>query len=95
MGWWAVGLAGLTLASVVLILVSLAVGLVDLPDNFSENWVFGAWGVSIWVCGVASIVTGVVAITRGHDGSWMVRVATLLGLLPVALLLAESALGEV
>ena len=65
------------------------------PDSFSDNPAFGAWGVSIWVTGVAAVVTGVVAITRHHERSWLVVVATLLGFLPVVLLLSEAALGKV
>ena len=94
-GWWTVVLGGLTLTSVVLILLLLALDLVDLPDNFGDNPAFGAWGLSIWVTGVASVVTGVVAIARREERSWMVLVATLLGFLPVVLLASEAALGKV
>lgn len=86
---------GMTLISVVLILASLALDVVDLPDSFSDNWAFGVWGVSVWVTGVAAVVTGVVAMTRRHERCWIVVVATLLGFLPVALLLSEAALGKV
>lgn len=94
-GRWAVALGALTLTSVVLILLSLALDVVDLPDSFSDNWWFGVWGVSIWVTGVASVITGTVAITRRHERSWMVVLATALGFLPVVLLLSEAALGKV
>lgn len=94
-GWWVVVLGGLTLTNVVLILLSLALGVVDLPDSFGDNPAFGAWGVSVWVTGLASVVTGVVVITRRRERSWMVLVATLLGFLPVVLLLSEAALGKV
>ncbi|HEY3546217.1 MAG TPA: hypothetical protein VGK17_09005 [Propionicimonas sp.] len=93
-GRWAVALAGITAANVVLILGSLALGLVELPDTFSDNWRFGMWGVSIWATGMASLVSGVVAMTRGRDRSRLVLLATLLGLLPVALLISEVALGK-
>jgi hypothetical protein len=94
-GRWAVALGALTLTSVVLILLSLAFDVVDLPGSFSDNWWFGVWGLSIWATGVASVVTGAVAITRRHERSWMVVLATALGFLPVALLLSEAALGKV
>jgi hypothetical protein len=94
-GCWAVVLGGITLTNVVLILTSLALNIVDLPDSFSENWAFGAWGVSVWVTGSTAVVTGLVAMTRRHERSWMVLVATLLGFLPVVLLISEAALGEV
>lgn len=95
LGRWAVTLGALTLTSVALILLSLALGFVDLPDSFSDNWWFGVWGVSIWATGVATVVTGVAAITRRHERSRMVVLATALGFLPVALLLSEAALGKV
>ena len=78
-GWWAVGLAGLTLASVVLILPALALGVVALSNSFTDNWVFTGWGLSIWASGVACVVAGVIATVRRHARSWMVLVATLLG----------------
>lgn len=80
--------------SVALILLSLALDVVDLPDRFSESPAFGAWSVSIGMAGVAAVVAGVVAITRRHERSWLVVVATLLGFLPVVLLLSEAALGK-
>ena len=94
-GRWAVALGALTATSVILILLSLALNVVDLPDSFSDNWWFGMWGLSIWATGVASVVTGAIAITRRHERSWMVVLATALGFLPVALLLSEAALGKV
>lgn len=94
-GRWAVALGALTLTSVVLILLSLAFNLVDLPGSFGDNWWFGVWGLSIWATGLASIGTGAVAIIRRHDRSWMVVLATVLGFLPVALLLSEAVLGKV
>jgi len=93
-GRWAVVLAGVTAANVVLILGSLAFDLVELPDTFSDNWRFGMWGLSIWATGVASLASGVIAMTRGRDRSRLVVLATLLGLLPVALLISEVALGK-
>ena len=93
-GRWAVVLAGITAANVVLILGSPAFGLVQLPDTFSDNPRFGMWGLSIWATGVATLVSGVVAMTRGRDRSRLVVLATLLGLLPVALLISEVALGK-
>lgn len=71
-GRWAVALGALTLTSVVLILLSIAYNVVDLPDSFSDNWLFGVWGLTIWATGLASMVTGAVAIIRRHERSWMV-----------------------
>lgn len=94
-GWWAVALVGPTAENVALILLARAVGVVELPDGFTDNWAFSLWGLAIWATGMARVVAGVVATTRRHERSWMVEVATLLELLPVALLLSEAALGKV
>lgn len=94
-GWSTVALAGLTVVSVVLILLAFALDVVDPADSFTDSWVQTMWGLSIWATGVASVVVGVVATTRRYERSWMVLPATLLGHLPVALLLSEAALGTV
>ena len=78
-GWWPVGLAGLTLASVVVILPILALGVVALSDSFTANWVFTGWGLSIWASGVACVVAGVIATVRRHARSWLVRWLPILG----------------
>jgi hypothetical protein len=52
------------------------------------------WGLGIWACGIGAVTAGIVAITRHHERSWMVVLATVLGLLPLALLLSEIALGK-
>ena len=52
-GRWAVALAGLTVASVVVIVQSIAFGVVDLAESFMDNWVFTVWGLSIWATGTA------------------------------------------
>jgi hypothetical protein len=93
-GWWAVALAGLTLASVVLLLLAIASGIVGYPRTFTGNWVVTGWGLSVWATAMACLVAGIVAITRRHERSWMVLLATFVGLLPIALLLSEAALGK-
>jgi hypothetical protein len=52
------------------------------------------WGLGIWACGIAALVTGLIAIVRHHERSWMVVLAAVLGLLPLVLLLSEIALGR-
>jgi hypothetical protein len=91
----AVVLGGLTLASVVVILTVVGLDVVDPPDTFADNRAFSIWGLSIWATGMSALVTGLVALTRRHDRSWLVLAATLLGLLPVAMLLTEAAMGQV
>ncbi len=92
-GRWAVTLAGFSVGGVVLELVALAVGLVEPAKTYADSWVQLLWGVCIWASALAALATGVVATLRHHDRSWLVRAATVLGLLPVVLLLSEIALG--
>src|SRR5665811_2634728 len=47
-----------------------------------------------WACGIGAVVTGLVAMVRHHERSWMVVLATVFGLLPLALLISEIALGK-
>ena len=94
-GWWAVALAGVTVASIaLLVLVVYALGVVEPADSYTDDWLQAVWGLFIWVTALACVVAGVVAITRRQERSWMVLMATLLGLLPVALLISEIALGK-
>jgi hypothetical protein len=93
-GWWAVALAGFTVGGVVLEFLAFAVGVVEPADSYTDSWVQLVWGACIWASAVAALVTGVVATLRRHERSWLVRAATVLGLLPVVLLLSEIALGK-
>jgi len=90
----AITLAGLSVAGVVLLVLAFALGLVEPADSYTDSWAQLVWGLGIWACGIAAVVTGVVAIVRHHERSWMVLLATALGLLPLALLLSEIALGK-
>jgi len=76
------------------VVFSFAVGVVEPADSYTDSWVQLVWGGGIWVCAVAAFVAGLVAIVRRHERSWMVVLATALGLLPVVLLLSEIALGK-
>jgi hypothetical protein len=90
----AITLAGLSVTGIVLLVLGFAVGLVEPADSYTDSWAQLVWGVGIWACAVAAFVTGLVAILRHHERSWMVVLATALGLLPVVLLLSEIALGK-
>ena len=90
----AITLAGLSVAGVVLLVLSFAVGIVEPADSYTDSWAQLVWGVGIWIGAAAALVTGLIAIVRHHDRSWMVVLATALGLLPVVLLLSEIALGK-
>jgi hypothetical protein len=102
MRWWpgsrvgrrAITLAGFCVAGVVLLVLAFALGIVEPADSYTDSWAQLVWGLGIWACGVAAFVTGLVAIARHHERSWMVVLATVLGLLPLALLLSEIALGK-
>ena len=94
LGWRAVTLAGLSVTGIVLLVLGFALDIVEPADSYTDNWAQLVWGAGIWVCAVAAFVTGLVAILRHHERSWMVMLATVLGLLPLVLLLSEIALGN-
>jgi hypothetical protein len=90
----AITLAGFSVAGILLLVLSFALGIVEPADSYTDSWAQLVWGVGIWGCAVAAFVAGLVAIVRHHERSWMVVLATALGLLPVVLLLSEIALGK-
>jgi hypothetical protein len=94
LGRRAITLAGLSVAGIALLVLGFALGIVEPADSYTDSWPQLLWGIGIWACGAAAVVTGFVAITRHHERSWMVMLATVLGLLPLALLLSEIALGK-
>ena len=90
----AVALAALSVAGVGLLVLSFALGIVEPADSYSDSWGQLVWGLGIWACGIGAVVTGLVAMIGHHERSWMVVLATALGLLPLVLLLGEIALGK-
>lgn len=90
----AITFAGLCVAGGVLLVLSFALGVVEPAQSYTDSWAQLVWGLGIWVCGVTAVVTGLIAIIRHHERSWMVVLATALGLLPLALLLSEIATGN-
>lgn len=90
----AITFAGLSLTGIALLVAGFALNVVDPADSYTDSWGQLVWGVGIWGCAVAALVAGLIAILRDHDRSWMVAVATALGLLPVVLLLSEIALDK-
>lgn len=94
LGRRAVALAGLSVTGIALLVLGFALDLVEPADSYTDSWPQLVWGMGIWACAVAAFVTGLVAITRRHERSWMVVAATALGLLPLALLISEIALGK-
>ena len=93
-GRWAVTLAGLCVTGVVLLVVASALNVVEPADSYTDSWGQLAWGMGIWACGIGAVVTGLITIVRYHERSWMVALATVLGLLPVVLLVSEIAMGK-
>jgi hypothetical protein len=89
----AITLAGLSVAGIALLVLSFALG-VEPAKTYTDNWAQLVWGAGIWVCAVAAFVYGLIAMIRHHERSWMVMLATALGLLPLVLLLSEIALGK-
>jgi hypothetical protein len=86
--------AGLSVAGIVLLVMSFVLGIVEPADGYTDSWPQLVWGAGIWACAVTAFITGLVAIVRHHERSWLVVLATALGLLPVVLLLSEIALGK-
>jgi hypothetical protein len=90
----AITLAGLSVGGVVLLVLSFALGIVEPARSYTDSWGQLIWGLGIWVSGIGAVVTGLIAIIRHHERSWMVELATAVGLLPLVLLLGEIALGK-
>ncbi|HEU4912681.1 MAG TPA: hypothetical protein VFV76_12365 [Actinomycetes bacterium] len=72
--------------------IAFAAG-VDTGDSFTDNWFMSLAGVAILASAAVSVVTGSVALIRGHDRSWLVLAGTGLSLLVTALMLQQVAEG--
>ena len=94
-GRWTIALAGMSVAGVVLSVVGFATGVVESASSFSDNWLLTGWGVAVLVSGAASVIAGSLAITRRHDHSWGVLLASGFGILVTALMLQQVAEGLV
>lgn len=94
LGRWAVALAGLSVTGIALLVLAFVLGIVEPADSYTDSWAQLFWGVGIWGCAVAAFVVGLTAILRHHERSWLVMLATALGLLPLVLLISEIALGK-
>jgi hypothetical protein len=87
-----VSLAGLALVGTVALAIAFAAGL-ESADSFSDNWLLSAAGVAILASAAASAATGLLALIRRHDHSWLVVTATGAGVLVTALMLQQVAEG--
>ena len=86
LGRWAAWLAGAFLAMFV------ANAAVFMPMHADVVWarpVFIAYGLTMLLCGLAAGVTGLIAVTRGRERSWLAWLALLPGLFVLLLLLGE------
>jgi hypothetical protein len=90
----AIEFAGLSVTGILLLVLSFALGIAEPADSYTDSWAQLVWGVGIWACAVGAFVAGLIAIVRHHERSWMVVLATALGLLPVVLLVSEIATGN-
>jgi hypothetical protein len=93
-GRLAITFAGFAVAGIAVLVLAFALGIVEPAASYTDSWRQLVWGLGIWACGIAALVTGLIAIIRHHERSWMVVLAAGLGLLPLVLLLSEIALGR-
>ncbi|MFC5177315.1 hypothetical protein [Nocardioides taihuensis] len=90
----AIMFAGLSVLGIALLMLSFALEVVEPASSYADSWAQLVWGAGIWACAFAAFVSGLIALVRHHERTWMVVLATGLGLLPLALLLSEIALGK-
>ena len=84
-GWWAVGLAAASL------LIPLAIMLVNVVNSArnSEGRGINLLGMPVLLLALAGGVTGLVAVTRKHERSWLVWSCILLGAGAVVLMIGD------
>lgn len=92
LGRWALSLAGLALGGTVALAIAFAAGL-EPADSFTDNWFLSAAGVMILASAAGSAATGLVALVRRHDHSWLVASATGVGVLVTVLTLQQVGEG--
>lgn len=92
-GKWTIALAGMSVAGVVLSIVGFATGVLESASSFSDNWLLTGWGLAVLASGATSVGAGSLAISRRHDHSWGVLLATGLGILVTALMLQQIVEG--
>jgi hypothetical protein len=91
-GRLSVALAAASLAGLVAMAVSFAVGLVESVETFSDSWLLVTWGGAVLGAGLAAVVAGLVAARHG-ERSVSVTAATVVGVLMTLLVLNEVAQG--
>lgn len=76
LGWWAVGLA---IAFIVMSIVNSAV-FMRLSEAIPwRQTILPFYGIFMMLCGLATLVVGLIAIIRNHERSWLVWLTILPG----------------
>lgn len=86
LGRWATWLA---VAFVVLFLVNSFVFMPSSSDAAWRHVILPFYGIFMLLCGLASGIVGLVAVTRQHERSWMVLLTLLPGLWVLFMLIGE------
>jgi hypothetical protein len=92
LGRWTLGLAGLAVAGTAALAIAFSAGL-EAAESFSHNWLLTAAGLAVLGVALASVATGLLALTARHDRSWAVVLATVAGMALSALFLQQVAEG--
>lgn len=85
-GWWAVGLA---IAFIVMSIVNSAVFMRLSEDVPWRQTILPFYSIFMMLCGLATFVVGLIAITRSHERSWLVWLSLLPGASALVLILGE------
>ena len=88
LGRWSVGLAG------VFVVMFLINSFVFMPSSSDAPWrhvILPFYGIAMLLCGLAAGITGLLAVVRQHERSWLVWLAMLPMLLVLFLLIGEFA----
>lgn len=92
LGRWAASAATAAVGLTIALTVAFAAGL-EPAESFTDNWLLTAVGAAVLAGSVAATLTGLLALTRRHDHSWLVAGATGVGLLLSALMVQQIAEG--
>ena len=86
LGWWAVGL---TITCISMFIFNAAVFLRLTQVNVWQQVLLSIFAISILLCGLASGITGAIALIRKRERSWMVWLTLLPGAFVIFLILGE------
>ena len=92
LGRWAASSAAAALGITVALSVGFAAGM-ERPESMTDSWLVLAAGAATLAGSSAAATTGLLAMTRSHDRSWVVAAATGLGLLLTLLMLQQVGEG--